>query len=1015
MDAITRSTPTVGASGEAGALQSGPIHATDLLNHSLYPHRLLEAEPTFLDHQRRFRRVYVSLDVQAEMILCVLSALLSSRGHIGHDYNDTYTILSRKRNLFYLVEAHVRHERNKALAVEVLSRAASSAHMGLQVLARLLTPSAEFEAKYEVGDVVGSGAYGNVHLCDVAIAVEEDEEVVDENATDEDLGRLTTPLCQNPGQAFPLSATSIQPPQVKPLPPFVVKRIPIAQHAQDRIAVARAHAEAIAMIALSSAGACHLVDCGNTGLHYCLVMPRYARSVSDWAADVRNQATLAPVAKAVVFLKRFSEVVAAVGRFHAQQIVHGDLKMDNVLLDGADRPVITDFGDCDFITRSDTAGADPSDPRAASGANRLPAMLGTEVIRAPELVVPHRYSDRRKMQSNSVRYLRDVWAAGCLLYELVTGTFLFAAKDDDAGAMLHHITDDSSPILPRDRRVAIANALGAASCDGDVAVATIEQVLLFALQRDPTLRPALGELERKVHSALDVLESVDATVASAASDGRVATAALDPVALRPAFIGQTEAAAKTSLRHFASTISWDIARTDALGEPPLDLRSAGSAHRVFDSAGTTAEAAPAAVPRRNANNDTTRARWFGPVAPSVLITLHRGQPPMQALTSVRASHLVTFAAPNALLDASLHVLSMADAILDLVPTLRHREAAEVNGYVDAPCAELETTGRPPGHPPPHADQHPPQYDEVHPSVRGELKDVQAEADFADAMLEAAGFMQAARATNGIVVVSSFVVKRVDLALVLVLIYVAKTYGVAPRVSHPMIIVPLLGLDPHLPPSDVGLTIALAERCLLLLTIPDYVPRLNRSVFHPDFAPLGAGAERFQCTCGVHSWSLPSGVQTTNVVFDPINLSLVPSDVLPRSPIVAFIANTRAIQAPQVAAALLGSDALHVGTMTTPLNSVTEQELFPVGGTIRVIRENDWASYLCAECCMPLVSRQRVDGKRWRVTYLCLLSCSAASGGGIGGASSCLIDQRRDSWQLLFPGTQRVAAAMSLEL
>ncbi len=85
---------------------------------------------------------------------------------------------------------------------------------------------------------------------------------------------------------------------------------------------------------------------------------------------------------------------------HAAQLVHGELKPGNVLLDAAGEPKVSDFG----------FGRCVSGPDA-------PAM-GNPAYVAPELV-----SGTNKFVGPSV----DVWSLGCILYECITGRRPFQA------------------------------------------------------------------------------------------------------------------------------------------------------------------------------------------------------------------------------------------------------------------------------------------------------------------------------------------------------------------------------------------------------------------------------------------------------------------------------------------------------------------------------------------------------------------------------------------------------------
>jgi serine/threonine protein kinase len=95
-------------------------------------------------------------------------------------------------------------------------------------------------------------------------------------------------------------------------------------------------------------------------------------------------------------LHLFSQIASAVACAHDRNIVHGNIKPDNVLIDGGDRPVLTDFNLPSLH--------DPSDMTSEWS----PSYLSPEQAREEEL-------------SASC----DIYALGVLLYEMATGDVPF--------------------------------------------------------------------------------------------------------------------------------------------------------------------------------------------------------------------------------------------------------------------------------------------------------------------------------------------------------------------------------------------------------------------------------------------------------------------------------------------------------------------------------------------------------------------------------------------------------------
>ncbi|HET7061487.1 MAG TPA: serine/threonine-protein kinase [Nitrosospira sp.] len=103
----------------------------------------------------------------------------------------------------------------------------------------------------------------------------------------------------------------------------------------------------------------------------------------------------------------FKEVLRALNCAHEKAILHRDIKASNVMVDNSGRALLTDFG----IARQ--AG----DEQAAS--------LG-QVIGTPEYMSPEQFIDSDKVDHRS-----DVYSAGILLFEMLTGQLPFKGSQDE--------------------------------------------------------------------------------------------------------------------------------------------------------------------------------------------------------------------------------------------------------------------------------------------------------------------------------------------------------------------------------------------------------------------------------------------------------------------------------------------------------------------------------------------------------------------------------------------------------
>jgi serine/threonine-protein kinase len=228
---------------------------------------------------------------------------------------------------------------------------------------------------------------------------------------------------------------------------------------------------------------------GNVCRVYDLGEARGLRWVTmEWIEGESLRAVLRRGAVAAAERERLMhQLVDAVAAIHAAGVVHRDIKPENIVVDGAGRAVIVDFG----LARRPLAGGS-SDGRAGSGAREDRSVTGHGAV-----VGTPRYMAPEQAAGAPVDARSDVYALGLVLEEIATGSgatpvATTASTSTESGAA----TADAPP--SSDDALAVATTVGAGA---PVPVG----------QPGPGARPTPGEraAERR-GSVLSELRTLDA-------------------------------------------------------------------------------------------------------------------------------------------------------------------------------------------------------------------------------------------------------------------------------------------------------------------------------------------------------------------------------------------------------------------------------------------------------------------------------------------------------------------------
>ena len=189
----------------------------------------------------------------------------------------------------------------------------------------------------------------------------------------------------------------------------------------DADRVTRFEREARAVAALSHPNILAIHDFGSdNGVHYAVTELLEGQTLRDL---VRGGPLSSQKATAIA-----TQIVRGLEAAHARGIVHRDLKPDNVFVLNDGQVKILDFGLARTTTVEPDASAATEVPTVAGGLTSAGSVLGTAGYMAPEQV-----------RGGAVDHRADIFAFGCILYELLAGRRAFQGDSsiDTMHATLH--------------------------------------------------------------------------------------------------------------------------------------------------------------------------------------------------------------------------------------------------------------------------------------------------------------------------------------------------------------------------------------------------------------------------------------------------------------------------------------------------------------------------------------------------------------------------------------------------
>ena len=360
----------------------------------------------------------------------------------------------------------------------------------------------------------------------------------------------------------------------------VALKILPAEFVADAERLARFDREARTLAALNHPHIAHLHGVEDSGAVRALVMELVEGE--DLAKRLKRGPI--PLDDALAIARQIADALAAA---HEQGIVHRDLKPANVKVRDDGTVKVLDFGLAKAFEATGTAGRSGSQADAVLNSPTIttPAMtmhgmiLGTAAYMAPE-----------QAKGKPVDKRADIWAFGCVLYEMVSGRRAFQGDD---------VSDTLASVLR-------------AEVEWSVVPASIERLLKKCLERDP---------RRRLHDIADAWDLIDTAPAATVVHrqrwwmGWIAAAALALTTAVLAFVHFTEPALPREMARFQlqppADQTFDIYVAVAPNGRRLAFTAETSKASCVSGYGISIRSKPASYPERRAPGVPSGRRTAG--------------------------------------------------------------------------------------------------------------------------------------------------------------------------------------------------------------------------------------------------------------------------------------------------------------------------------------------------------------------------------------------------------------------
>jgi len=200
----------------------------------------------------------------------------------------------------------------------------------------------------------------------------------------------------------------------------VALKVMPALFSEDPVRTCRSEREAKLLASLNHPNIASIYDLEESGGIRCLVL----EFVEGQTLADRLKCGPIPISEVLEISRQIAEALEAA---HEQGIVHRDLKPGNVMISAAGPVKVLDFGIAKMLEPHAAANAPTNIDSASAG-----VVLGTPSYMSPE-----------QARGKTIDKRTDIWAFGCVLYELLTGRRAFQGETvtDTLAAIVERVPD----------------------------------------------------------------------------------------------------------------------------------------------------------------------------------------------------------------------------------------------------------------------------------------------------------------------------------------------------------------------------------------------------------------------------------------------------------------------------------------------------------------------------------------------------------------------------------------------